>query len=208
MPIVTISREYGAGGSSVARLVAAGMGAEVVDKYLVDEVAKRLAMTPGEVESESERPRTLLDRIARSMASLEPALGAGWMPPFPDPLYDPRKEIVALTEKVIHEAAATGNVVVVGRGAGFVLRDDSRALRVFLAAPADVRAKVVMARDGVAEKRARQRMHETDSNRAAYIRQLCGRDWRDPCCYDLMVNTGRIGHEAAARMILDAVRAA
>jgi len=50
-------------------------------------------------------------------------MGAGWQPPYPDPLYDPRKEMIGLTESVIKEVAAGANVVIVGRGAGFVLHD-------------------------------------------------------------------------------------
>jgi hypothetical protein len=49
-------------------------------------------------------------------------------------------------------------------------------------------------------------MHETDSNRAAYIKQLYGRDWCDVDEYDLIVNTGRVSYETAAQMILCGVR--
>jgi cytidylate kinase len=49
-------------------------------------------------------------------------------------------------------------------------------------------------------------MHETDSNRAAYIKQLYGHDWCDVDEYDLIVNTGNVGYEAVATMILDGVR--
>ena len=77
MPIVTISREYGAGGSSVAGIVAAELGAEVVDKKLIEEVADRLSIQPSDVEAETERPRTLLERLVRSFSTLEPGLGAG-----------------------------------------------------------------------------------------------------------------------------------
>ena len=202
MPIVTISREYGAGASRVARIVASELGVGVVDKYLVDEVSKRLTIKPGEVEAVIDRPQTLVDRFVRSMASLEPALGAGWMPPFPEPFYDPRKEIITLTEQIIREAAASRNVVIVGRGAGFVLRDHPGVFRVFLRAPDDVRVKTLMARDGFGEAETKRRMHETDTNRAAYIKQLYGHDWCDPSEYDLIVNTGRVGYATAAHMIL------
>jgi cytidylate kinase len=49
-------------------------------------------------------------------------------------------------------------------------------------------------------------MHETDSNRAAYIKQLYGHDWCDPDEYDLIINTGRISFETAAGMILQGLR--
>ena len=205
MPIVTISRQYGAGGSSVAALVAADLGAEVVDKKLIEEVANRLSLRPSDVEAEAEHPRGLLDRLVRSFSTIEPTMGAGWTPPYSDPLFDPRKEIIQLTEQIIGEVAQGGNVVVVGRGAGFVLRDQPGVFRAFLRAPEDVRVGRLMDRLGLTEPETRRKMHETDSNRAAYIRQLYGRDWCDPDEYDLVVNTGRISYETAAKMILQGV---
>ena len=206
MPIVTISREYGAGGSSVAGIVAAELGAAVVDKKLIEEVANRLSIRASDVEAETERPRTLLERLVRSFSTLEPGLGAGWVPPYPDPLYDPRKEIIALTEQVIREVADTGNAVIVGRGAAFVLQGRPGVFSVFLRAPEEVRVKTLIARLGLTEAETRRKMHETDSNRAAYTKQLYGRDWCDPDEYDVVVNTGRVSYQTAAQMILCGAR--
>jgi cytidylate kinase len=206
MPIVTISRQFGAGGSSVAARVGAKLGADIIDKKLIDEVASRLTLEPSQVEAEAERPRTLLERLVRSFSTLEPGLGAGWSPPYPDPLFDPRKDIIHLTEQVIREVAAGGNAVIVGRGAGFVLRDRPDVFRVFLRAPEAVRVKVLMARFGLSEAEARRKMHETDSNRAAYIHQLYGRDWCDPDEHDLIVNTGRISYETTSELIMLGLR--
>ena len=206
MPVVTISRQFGAGGSSVAEIVAGDLKAEVVDKKLIEEVARRLDLSVSDVEAEDERPNGLLERLVRSFSSLEPAMGAGWTPAYPDPWFDPRKAIVQLTEQVIREVAEAGNVVIVGRGAGFCLRDRPSVFRVYLCAPADVRVRVLMDRFGWVESEARRRMHETDANRAAYIKQLYKQDWCDVEAYDLVVNTGRIPYLAAAQLILRAVK--
>ena len=206
MPVVTISRQFGAGGSSVAGIVAAELHAEVVDKKLIEEVARRLQISTGEVTAEIERPRPLLERLVRSFSTLEPAMGVGWSPPYPDPLFDPRKAIIELTEQIINEVADGGNVIIVGRGAGFVLRDRPGIFRVFLRAPGDVRVKTLMTRLGLSEAGTKRKMNETDSNRAAYSKQLYGRDWCDPDEYDLVVNTGRVSYQAAAQMILSGVR--
>ena len=206
MPVVTISRQFGAGGSSVAEIVAAELHAEVVDKKLIEEVARRLQISPSEVAAEDERPRPLLERLVRSFSTLEPTMGAGWSPPYPDPLFDPRNAIIELTEEVIREVAAGGNVVIVGRGAGFCLRDRPDVFRVFLRAPEAVRVKTLMERFGLNEADARRKMHETDANRAAYTHQLYKRDWCDPDGYDLIVNTGRLGYQATAEIILRGLR--
>jgi cytidylate kinase len=206
MPVVTISRQFGAGGSSVAAIVAAELHAEVVDKKLIEEVARRLEISPSDVAAEDERPRPMLERLARSFAALEPAMGTGWSPPYPDPLFDPRKAIIQLTEQIIGEVADGGNVVIVGRGAGFCLRDRPNVFRVFLRAPEAVRVGVLMERLGLGEAEARRKMLETDANRAAYIHQLYKKDWCDPDEYDLIVNTGRLGYQATAEVILRGLR--
>ncbi len=206
MPIVTISRQFGAGGSSVAGIVAKELHADVVDKRLIDEVAKRLEMEPSEVEAQEERPRTLMDRLVRSFVALEPGMGVGWSPPYPDPMFDPARAIVQLTEEVIKEVAECGNVVIVGRGGGFVLGDKPNLLRVFLRAPLESRIPVIMARLGISEAEARRKIHETDTNRAAYVRQLYGHDWQDPNSFDVLLNTGCLGYAASAEIILRACR--
>ena len=206
MPVVTISRQFGSGGSSVAAIVAAQLHAEVVDKKLIEVVARRLGLSTSDVAAEDERARPILERLVRSFSSLEPSLGTGWTPPYPDPLFDPRKAILGLTEEVINEVADGGNVVIVGRGAGFCLRQRPNVFRVFLRAPEAVRVKVLMERLGLGENEARRKMHETDANRAAYIHQLYKKDWCDPDEYDLIVNTGRLGYEATAEVILRGLR--
>ena len=205
MAIVTISRQFGAGGSSVATAVAAALGVEVVDKFLLVEVARRLGGPVSAVEAKSEHAGSFLDTLARSLGSLEPALGAGWMPPFPDPLYDPRQEVIDLTTRVIIEIAAGDNAVIVGRGASFVLRDRPKLLRVFLWAPRPVRLAVLAARYGWETSEAEHRLRQTDSNRAAYIRQLYHADWQDPENYDLVLNTARLGYPKCAELILSAI---
>jgi cytidylate kinase len=107
---------------------------------------------------------------------------------------------------VINEVADGGNVVIVGRGAGFVLRDRPGVYRVFLRAPDDARVKTLVARLGLSEADVKRKMHETDSNRSAYIKQLYGRDWCDVDEYDLILNTGRVSYETGAQMILCGVR--
>jgi hypothetical protein len=63
-----------------------------------------------------------------------------------------------------------------------------------------------MERLGLGEAEVRRKMHETDTNRAAYIHQLYKKDWCDPDEYDLIVNTDRLGYQATAEVILRGLR--
>ncbi len=211
MPVITIAREFSAGGEAVGQILASRLGADYVDKKIVAEVARRLEMPDADVEAQDEAPGTFLGRLLTSLgaASIEftaPPEVAVWAPPYKDPAFDPRRAVLAITQEVIREAARTGNAVIVGRGAGYVLRDEPGALHVFLRADPHWRVRVAMETFGISEKEAWRRMKQTDANRAAYIRQVYGHDWAHPSHYDLVLDTERFGFEGAAEVILAAVR--
>lgn len=205
MAIVTISRQFGAGGSSVARIVAEFLGAELVDSSLVAEVARRLEFSEREVEKRDEHPETFADRLLDSLRYLAPAAGSSSDPPYRDGPVDRSRAIANMTEELLREVARLGNAVIVGRGGAFVLHDRPHTLHVFLRAPDEVRVQTIMARFTVEEQIARTRMRETDASRDAYIRQLYKADWRDSTNYDLVINTGRVGFGRAADLILAAI---
>lgn len=206
MPVMTIGRQYGAGGSDVARIVAERIGAEVVDRELIAEVARRMGAEAVEIEAEDEHPTRLVDRLARAMSPMAFEFGVAWEPPYTDPAYDPRRAVLDLEREVIREMADRGNAVIVGRGGAFVLADHPTALHVYLVAPIEVRLRTVIERLSLSEDEARRRLHEIDANRAAYAAQLYGADWRDPIHYDLVVNTARLGYEATADVIVAALQ--
>lgn len=202
MPVVTISRQFGAGGSRVASLVAERLGCEVVDKRLIADVADRLRLERSDVEAEDERPRGLLDRLVRAFAPLALGEGIAWEPPYPEAGYDPRRAILQLTQEIIGEVARSGNVVIVGRGGSQVLCNRPGVLHVSLVAREDVRVCTVMERSTVSEAVARRWIHRIDANRAAYHHQVYGVDWQDPNQYTIVLNTGLLGHEKAADLII------
>jgi len=108
---------------------------------------------------------------------------------------------------VIEEAARAGNVVIVGRGGAYLLRDFPGALHVFLGAAKSVRVKAIMERFKIAsEEEARKLMDRTDENWTAYVKQVYGHDRNLPGHYDLVLNTGRLGYEATVDAILAALR--
>ncbi len=206
MPVITISRQFGAGGSSVARSIAERLHLDIVDQSLIAEVARRASLAPEDVAAEDERPTTLLDRLALSFSPLAAGIGMAWEPPYPDAAYDPRREVLELTQQVVREAARGGNVVIVGRGGAHILRDVPDVLHVFLHADVAFRQRIVMAREEIDEAKAARRVHEMDANRAAYVKQVYGRDWLDVRAYDLAIDTGRVGFDGATEIVLAALQ--
>jgi len=205
MTVVTISRQFGAGGSSVARIVSERLGADLVDGNVIGEVARRLQLRESEVAGSDERPEALVDRLLAAFRHLAPGMTYAWRPPGQEEAVDPRGAIVNLTQELIREAARAGDVVVVGRGGAFLLKDHPNALHVSLCAAEEARQETIQARLLVNAHTARRRMRTVDAERAAYIRQLYGADCQDSAHYDLVIDTGRLGYGRAADVILAAV---
>src|ERR1700682_2133298 len=207
MPVITIGRQFGAGGTTVGEMLARELKLDLLESRIIDEVAHRLQLPKEEVEAEDEQPGSLLARLlvalgSASSESLIPPEAAAWSPPNADPAFDTRKAVLQITQQVIEEAARAGNVVIVGRGGAYILRDFPGALHVFLRADTEARVKTVMGRYKITnEEEARRRIKLTDENWTAYIKQVYGHDRNLAGHYDLVLDTARLGYETTVKVI-------
>ena len=201
--LITISRQFGAGGSLVAKLVAEQLGWSVIDNELVDEVARRIGKPAEEVAEREERVPSFVERLARALvASPEVPLVTAT----PVESLD-EAELVKMTEVVVAEVAQHGNVVLVGRAASAVLARETGAIHVQLVAPKAFRIRVVADRSAIDAKAAEKQIGETDAQRARYHKQYYGREWSDPVNYHMVLNTGAMGFEGAAGTIVARAKA-
>jgi cytidylate kinase len=202
--IITISRMFGSGGSDVAARVARELGWSLLDNAVVDEVAERLGVSRAEVSSLEERVPTLAERIATSMAMTTPE----FVVPVPDaPMMDTAEtRIVDVTKRVIQEAVQQGNAVLVGRGAQAMLADRPDALHVFCYAPRSFLVQYAIRHRGVNPANAEREVDKKNRDREQYVKRHWGRDWRSFHNYHLCIDTGRLGIEAAADLVVSAAR--
>ena len=198
MPVVTISRQYGSGGSEVADRVAHALGWKLYDNAVVDEVAARLGIAASVVTADEERRPSLSARIASAISLSAPEM----MPTVGDPTLSPGEDrIVEVTARVVQEAVLAGPAVIVGRGAQALLSTRSDAIHVFCCAPADALAAYAITNLGVKAADAKRTVSEMNARREEYIRRHWRRDWRDPALYHLCINTAWLGLDGAAELI-------
>jgi len=197
--IITISRQFGAGGSAVAQMVADGLGWTLVDNDLVDRVAARVGMERDEVAEREERAPGFIERLARTLATSVPEFVVPEESALPDPT---EEQLVRVTEMVVAEAAAGGRVVMVGRAAPAVLASHPAALHIRVVAPRRTRIDRASSRLRVDPGRAEDLLEKTDANRERYHRQHYGRDWSDPVNYHMTLNTEALGLMGTANVII------
>lgn len=202
--IITISRMFGSGGSDVAARVARQLGWSLLDNAVVDEVADRLGVSRSEVQSLEERVPSLAERIASSLALSAPELA---VPVDDAPMMQTAEtRIVGVTKRVMEEAVQDGNAVLVGRGAQALLADRRDALHVFCYAPRRFLVEYAIAHRGINPAHAEQEVDRRNKQREQYVQRHFSRDWRAFDNYHLCIDTGRLGIETAADVVIYAAR--
>ena len=197
--IITLSRQFGAGGAEVAKRVADRLQWRVADNEFVERVAARAGLTPDEVAVREERVPNFLERLAWALASASAELAVptgATMEGLSEPL------MVRVTESVVAEIAREGRVVLVGRGAAAILGERERTLHVQVVAPVGIRVERIAGRLGVPLDEAKKLVHESDGRRSKYHKEYYGRDWADPVNYHMVLNTGYLGLDGTADLIV------
>jgi len=197
--IITLSRQFGAGGAEVAKRVADRLQWRVADNEFIERVASRAGLTPDEVAVREERVPNFLERLAWALASASAELAVptgATMEGLSEPL------MVRVTESVVAEIAREGRVVLVGRSAAAILGERERTLHVQVVAPVEIRIERIAGRLGVPLGDAKKLVHESDARRSKYHKEYYGRDWADPVNYHLVINTGYLGLDGTADLIV------
>ena len=204
MPVITISRMYGSGGSEVAERVAQTLGWQLFDNAMIDAVAERSGLTRAEVSEQDERVPSMVERLASALSLGSPEI----MPPVATgPIETTEERIVAVTRRVIEEAVQTGPAVFVGRGAQCLLAERDDALHVFCYAPRGALRQYVMDKYGLSVEDAEHKVADMNRQREQYVKRHWNRKWLAHENYHLCVNTAWLGIEGAATLVVDAARA-
>ncbi len=189
-PWLTFSTERGALGRDVARRAAEVLGWQLFDKEILSDIAHHTAHRERVLSLQDERPMSPLDDYVKHLFV---------------PGYTPRSEFEIELAKVIAAVGRSGRAVLLGRGANWIL-NPSYGLRVRMIAPKDLRVERIVEREKLTRREAERHVDEDDDRKRKFIRQVYHRDIADPSGYDLLVNTAGLDIDAAAEIVLFALR--
>ncbi len=191
--IITISREFGSGGRTVAKLVAEKLGYGFYDTALIERVAAVSGYSVDFVEQHGEdasSTSSFLFNLARSGSS-----GNAGVPGISDQLF-------VVQHNVIRQIASEGPCVIVGHCADYILRDFKNALHVFIHADKEFKADRIVKLYGENEASPLRRLEEKDKKRKVYYKNYTGRVWGQCCNYTVTLDSGSLGIENCADTIV------
>ncbi len=192
--IITISREFGTGARLIGREVAALLNYGYYDRALIEMAAEKSGLSEEFIErTEEKASNSFLFNLATA-AYLASDVTAEYTVPVNDRAF-------MVQSDVIRDIARSGNGVIVGRCADYVLKDHPRLLRVFIFANKEDRINRIVNEYGQDAKNAESVLNKIDKGRANYHKFYTGSNWRSMDNYDLCINTSHTGIQGAVMAI-------
>ena len=228
MPVITITGLMGSGGTEIGSEVAKKLGIDFVDRVILAEAAKKLGTTVAAVADRTERPpslgdrlagfaRTVLERSALAGGGADPYFGGGLdallvreYRDFPDDASLAAEgsanedDLLRVTGEVINEIAASGNVIIAGRGANFILANQPSVLHVGLTSALQQRIERIMERVSLDRAEAEKYVTENDKGRNAFFQRYFRVQAEDVRHYHMVLNTDWMDISHAAEIVMAA----
>lgn len=198
MSVITISRQFGAGGKTLGKQVADALGYTFADEDIVQKIAELAKVSPGWVESVEKEAGGRLSRIVSKMVS---------KPLLERVLKDERGYIdeeiyIDYLVVLVSQIAEEGNVVFLGRGSQYILNDHPDAFHVLLVNSFDNRVRFMVDRYKMTEQRATNVVRREDKRRVNFYRKLGKQDYDQSELYHLVVNMAKVTMDEAQQLII------
>ncbi|MBC8462718.1 MAG: cytidylate kinase-like family protein [Deltaproteobacteria bacterium] len=202
MAVITISRQFGAGAWTLGERLSKRLGYRYVHSDMIKEVAAKVDVSSDQVRVLEERgPSNLLKFLDKLVAAsyVERIISDKYR--FVD-----EKTYVNVVRSIIQELYKQGNVVIIGRGSQYVLKDFADTWHLLLVGDLQYRIRSVMDKFKLNEHEAEKAIKRRDQIRARFLRFFSENESHDdPLLYDLVLNMRKISMEKAENLVIDLV---
>jgi cytidylate kinase len=202
MAVITISRQFGAGGITLGKMIADALGYTFADRAILERVAKEANVSTDWVESFEKEAGSKLSRLVSSMVSkkwVDRILGD-------ERGYLDEKIYLDYLVLIIAQFADEGDVVILGRGSQYILNDHPNAFHILLVDEFENRVKFMMDHYEMARKKAERTVINEDKRRDSLYKRLGKTDYESPQLYHEVLNMGRLSLEEARDIVCKLVQ--
>ena len=201
MAVITISRQFGAGGITLGKIIADSLGYTFADSDILQRVAKEANVSTHWVESFEKEAGSKLSRMISSMVSkrwLDRVIGD-------ERGYLDEQIYLDYLVLIIAQFADEGDVVILGRGSQYILNDHPDAVHILLVNEFESRIQFIMERYEMPRNKAERLVVNEDRRRVSLYKRLGKSDYENPQLYHLVLNMGRLDLETARDMVCNLV---
>lgn len=190
--VITISREFGSGGREIGEIISAKLNIPFFDREIIIKAAEDSGLSEEYIEKEEQKVSSGL------LLSLS---NGGYITEECRPLSD---KIYVAQANAIKGYAENGSCVIVGRCADHILKDHSDCLNVFIHAGRNFKVDRIMEKYSLDKSAAERKIKESDKRRKSHYRYYTSKEWGNIENYHLCLNSGELGIEKTAEIIIAA----
>ena len=202
MAVITISRQFGAGGITLGKMIAEKFGYTFADTEIIKMVAEMANVSTAFVETVEKEAggkfskfisravsRPLVDRILKDERG-----------------YIDEEIYLDYLVLIIAQMADDGDVVILGRGSQYILNDHPDAFHILLIDTFENRVRFMQKNYELSQGRATQVVKNEDKRRFNLYKKLGKTDYDNPELYHLVLNMNRMHLEKALQLVCDLVK--
>ena len=202
MAVITISRQYGAGGKTLGKMIANEFSYEFADSEIVAKVAEMANVSTHWVETVENEAGGKLSRFITRMVS---------KPLVDRILKDERGYIdeeiyLDYLVLIIAQVADEGDAVILGRGSQYILDDHPDAYHILMIDEFENRVRFMKQHYDLSDSRATKVVRSEDKRRKSLYQKLGKTDYDDPFLYHLVLNMSKVSLEEAKKMVCNLVQ--
>ena len=188
--VVTISRQFGSLGRTIAQKMAQELGIDFYDRDIVEKTASRMGLPVSVISGKEEHSESIYFKR-------QYPLGMG--------IASMKDEIFLTQKNIIRDLAQKESCIIVGRCADSILMDMENHLNVYIYAPAEARLRNCVDILKMDEKTAKKMIREVDRSRELYHRRYCPEYVDVSTNKDIMLDSSRFGPDGTAKIQVELV---
>jgi len=202
MSVITVSRQFGAGGRTLGEMVAEKLGYELYDNEVIQMVAEQAKVSANSVDALEKETGGIFKKVIADIVpkSLKDLIVSRNQETIDEEIY------VDILQKIITEIAESGNAVIIGRGSQYILKDRENIIHVLITGEGKDREKFLEEKYDLTHDQAAHAISHDDRRRANLYRKFAVTDYDQPDRYHLVLNTSKLGFDTARELICELVK--
>ena len=198
--VITISRQFGTGGHEIGAELARRLNVKLLDKQILNEVAKRTRVVEEAMEKIETRNPLWRDDFTNFyqnyMSKAE----------YDGTEHDQTShELFDAQAETIRKIAAKESCVIVGRCGFHIFADHPNALKIFIHSSEDCRKRRIAEKYGLDMRDAAAMVVDNDYSRELYTKTFTGKDWTDARNYDISIDVRKFGINGAVDFLMNCI---
>ncbi|MFO7965432.1 MAG: cytidylate kinase-like family protein [Desulfobacterales bacterium] len=202
MAVITISRLFGAGGWTLASRLSTRLGYGCINENMIKEAASKLKVSSAQIQYFEKEGGSMLMRFIDKLVNtrfIDRHLSDSYG-------FVNEKNYVDVIGKIILEIHDKGNMIIIGRGGQFILKDFPDTVHLLLVQNMESRIAFMMENYNLTRPDAEKSIRQRDLIRRRFLGFFTDVEHiDDPSHYDLVLNMDRVGMDMAENLVVNLV---